>query len=196
MSESGRHFLGILFIYVWLLVSVYFGSSGFGVFVSFALELIILLVLYGVSRIIDGFRNPKKYENHPLAIQSIFVGGTMIFVQFMFGRHILSETDLGDNTPTIPELFSEWPLWIAGVLILFFYLLGVIKKPLSKIVDDMRDRFLMNFVLLTILNLGGMFAVISFENKVFVYVLMIMVIVRFIFELLLFKPFQMHRREV
>ena len=186
-----RHFLGLAIGYGWIVASTFLGASGFGIFISFAVELIVLLLIYTVYRTIDQRRNPRKYAKHQWVGQIWIAALPVIAIHFIAIRFVVGQSDLNEDLPVITFLLYEWQTWLALILILVFYLLSYSKNTISEVVDHSRNKFLVGMILFTVIPLVGILVFNVIEHPQFIILISVMAGVRLLLEVLLTKKFKL-----
>lgn len=188
-----KHFLGLLAGYSWIILSTFFGASGFGVFISFAAELFALLIIYTIYRAKDEKENPRKYRKHQSVMAVWIAAIPMIAIQFLMLRTVAKNTDIAREVPAINQVLFEWQVWVALAIILAIYFINFSSKPTPEVVDTSRNKFIVGMMLFTLISFIGFMIIMANEwkNLSFIWVLSAMVVVRLVVEFFLNKKFEL-----
>ena len=192
-----KHFLGLLIGYGWILASTFFGASGFGIFISFAAELLALLIIYTIYRNKDEKENPRKYRKHQ-GVMAVWIAALpVIAIQFLMLRSVAKYTEISGEVPDINQILFEWQVWVALLIILVIYFMNFSSKPTAEVVDTSRNKFIVCMMLFTLIGFIGFMIIILSERKQvqFIWVLSAMVAVRLVVEFFLNKKFELVKTE-
>lgn len=166
-----------------MLISCYlFDWKPFGVFFSYLIEIVALLLVFTVLRTLDERKNPKKYiKEQP--INNIFIGvlPLIIFQYFMIGW---MSNDLNPDENFIKEnlIYTKEVLYGAiSVLILYALKAAQISNNQERL-NTFQDNFLFRVLALSGANILGFVLIKVIGVTSFITVLTLMVMIRIILE--------------
>ena len=176
--------LGIITSYLLMLIATYLLDwEPFGIFISYLIEIVILLVFYALNRMKDERRNPKRYRNSQPLI-NVFIGIVPI-VLFQYFIIVLMANELNNEQDFLKQnLFSNYQVYFAIGAMFFFYRLK--QEQISKSQERIRvfqNNFMFQVLALTSTNLLGFILVFSIGVNSLLFVLSIMVTIRIILEI-------------
>ncbi|PHR47599.1 MAG: hypothetical protein COA32_06470 [Fluviicola sp.] len=178
--------IGIVISYISMLVACYiFDWKPFGIFISYLIEIVVLLFVYVMLRVKDEKRNPRKYRYRKVQpISNLFIGlvPLVLFQYFMIGW--MSEFIDPDQNFTKQNLLLTKEVLYAVVSMIVLYSIKAAQITTHKErLIVFQDNFIIKVLALTGTNILGFTLVISLEIKSLLLVLTIMVIIRIIIEI-------------
>ena len=169
-----------------MLVACYvFDWKPFGIFISYLIEIVVLLFVYVMLRVKDEKRNPRKYRYRKVQpISNLLIGliPLVLFQYFMIGW--MSEIIDPEQNFTKQNLLLTKEVLYAVVSMIVLYSIKAAQIATHKErLFVFQNNFIIKVLALTGTNILGFTLVISLEVKSLLYVLTIMVIIRIIIEI-------------
>lgn len=170
---------GIVFSYVSMLLMCYlFDWKAYGIFISYLIEVIVLLLFYTFFRVREEKRNPVKYQKYQ-PILNLYVGivPLVLFQYFIIGLMTVFIDAGQDFFKTNLLLSKEIYYSVASIVILYFINAVQISENQERI-RTFQDDFIFKVMALTGTNILGVVFVLGFEVHSLLIVLAVMVMTR------------------
>lgn len=185
MNNISNHIkkIGIVFSYIWMLFACYFSDwNPFVVFMSYLIEVVVLLFIYAILRFTDEKKNPRRYRKSQ-SIINLFIGivPMVIFQYFIIGWTSLSinpEQSFIENN----LFFSKEVLYVIVSIVIFYSVKAFQITIRQERLGYFQENFLFQVMALTVTNTAGFIAVLVIGFKSLLFVLIIMVVFRIILE--------------
>lgn len=182
-NKSAFKKIGIILSYLYMLVACYyFNWKPFGLFISYLIEVIVLITFYCVSRVLDENRNPAHYRNSQ-PLMNIIIGTIplIIFQYFIIGWMSGMIND-EQNFLSKNLLLSKEVIYSFTTMLLIYVIQAIRIRDHKKRLELFQDNFLYKVIGLSATNILGSTLVFGFGVQSLLYVLIGMVVVRIIQE--------------
>jgi hypothetical protein len=176
--------IGIVLSYISMLVACYlFDWKPFGVFVSYLIETVVLLIVYSIIRSINEKKNSSAHKTaQPLANLLIGITPFLIFQFFMIGW-MLSSIDPDHNFINENLLLTK-EVFFASASMLLFYSIWAIQIPNhKKRLTIFQDNLIFKVIALSGTNILGFVLVLVIGVTSVLPVLVVMVVARILLEI-------------
>ena len=182
-NKSAFQKTGIILSYLYMLVACYFFNwKPFGIFISYLIEVIVLITFYCISRVLDENRNPAHYRNSQ-PLMNIIIGTIplIIFQYFIIGwmSGIISDEQ---NFLTKNLLLSKETIYSFTTILIIYSIQAVRIKNHKERLKFYQDNFFFKVIALSTTNILGSTLVLGFGIRSLLLVLSGMVIIRIIQE--------------
>jgi hypothetical protein len=157
--------IGIVLSYLWMLVACYvFHWSPVGVFLSYLIETIVLLLVYAVLRTIDENRHPARYrKSQPLTTILIAVVPLALFQYFIIWI-VTGYIDGGRATASESILFTREALYAVIACIVAYAIKAIQLTKNDQGLVVFQANFLFSALALTATNLVSLLIVCFTET--------------------------------
>lgn len=175
--------IGITGSYLFMLIACYFFDwKPYGVFMSYLLEVVVLLIVYAYLRFNDEKKHPERYrKSQPLV--NLFIGIVpVVFLQYFLiaSMSIILDPEKEFNNESF-HLSKE--VYYAFPPLVFFYLIKAKQISCSKErIFKFQQNFMFEVLALTAVNLVAFIAVIYLDFTTLISVLTVTVIARILLE--------------
>lgn len=176
--------IAIILAYAYQLIACYFFHwKPFGIFISYLIEVLVLLGIYAVLRAIDEKRTPQRYvKSQPIINLFIGIVPLVLFQYFMIGLISVFIDPEQDFTKRNLLLSKEVMYAVVSMLILYIFTAVKINKH-SERLAVFQGNFIFKSLALTATNILAMVLVFIFEIHALLPVLTGMVVIRVALEL-------------
>lgn len=176
--------IGIVFTYILMLVACYFFNwKPFGIFISYLIEIVVLLIVYSFVRLKDEKKNPQHYrKTQPLA--NIYIGIIpLLLIQFIIIGFMTLDLNPEENFIKQNLLLTK-EVFFSVCSILVIYVLKALQFSTNKErLVVFQDNFLFKILALTSVNILCFIIVSVFEKITLIPLLTAMIIFRILLEL-------------
>jgi len=184
----GRYFreVGIFLVYGWIFFAVFiFDWKPSTVFISFLLELVIILLFYVVFKFIDNVKVLPKRADEMVTLLNVILGTTiLISFQAFLILTIIDELDDEMNRTTIKEMLFTKDVLILAISIIVVYLVGLLSvKGFKPKLSVLQDNFIYQVLSFSLVNIVGILAISIFEEITFKPVLVLLILSRLYLEI-------------
>lgn len=181
----GKYFneIGVILSYLGMLLACYvFDWKPFGIFISYLLEVVALLLVYAVLRMRDQKRNPAYYRNAQPLI-NVFSAMFLLFtLQYMLISWMTNFIDPQQNAMKQNLLLTKEAFLAIGTTLVLYTLRALQIANHTERIRIFQSNFLFSVLVLSATNIVGFALVTSIENISLLPVLTAMVVVRIGFE--------------
>lgn len=176
--------IGIAFSYISMLVACYlFDWEPFGVFISYLIEIVVLLGVYVVLRVQDQRKNPSRYRKSQSVLAVIVAVAPLVAFQYLLIGW-MSQSIFPKLNFTNQNLLFTKEVFFAFVSLVVLYSVQTFQmKSDAGRLAFFQDNFLFKVLALTATNVLGFFLVMELEVHALLPVFTAMVLVRILLEI-------------
>ncbi len=167
-----------------MLIACYlFDWKPFGIFISYLIEIVVLLFVYAFLRLKDEKKNPERYrKTQPLHTVFIGIVPLILFQYFIIGwmsSHIHPDQHfIKQNLLLTKEVY-----FALGSMVVFYGIQAAQIADHTERLNVFRDSFLFKILALTVANSIGFILVFSIEVESLLVVVTSMAVLRILLEL-------------
>lgn len=180
--------ISLISSYLILLIASYLGYyKPYGIFISYLIEILVLIGFYSIFRSIDTKKNPSKYRKQQPLINVLIALIPFVFIQFLLIGWTAGLLNPEENFIQTNLILTKEVLYAFLVLIIIYGIEAWKKQDLEQKINTFLDNFFLKILLLSGANLIGSILVLGFGLFKVFPVILIMVLIRIGIELIWIK---------
>lgn len=186
MSSKFFKEIGVFLVYGWIFLAVFiYDWKPSTVFISFVLELVVMLLLFTVFKIIKIFKTPSKFLDDLFELLNVILGTAfLISLQGFLIFMIIDVLDEEENNLTIRQVVYTREVAIIALSIFVVYVIRLTTiKGFQPKLNVLQDNFLFQVLSFSLVNIVGVISVSIFVEFGFKPVLVFLILSRMLLEI-------------